>query len=64
MGPDLTHVGSRRTLAAATLGNGEDALVAWIGHPQQIKPGSRMPAYHRYGTEDLRALAAYLASLR
>lgn len=43
LGPDLTHVASRRTLAAGTLPNTAGHLAAWIADPQSLKPGSRMP---------------------
>jgi cytochrome c oxidase subunit II len=64
IGPDLTHVGSRLTLAAGTLPNGGGPLAAWIADPQHIKPGSRMPGYRRFTGEELRALSAYLEGLR
>jgi cytochrome c oxidase subunit II len=64
LAPDLTHVGSRLSLAAGTLPNGKGALAGWILDPQHLKPGSRMPAYRRFTGEELRALAHYLAELR
>jgi cytochrome c oxidase subunit II len=42
-GPDLTHVASRRTLAAGTLTNVKGNLGGWIADPQGLKPGNRMP---------------------
>jgi cytochrome c oxidase subunit 2 len=42
-GPDLTHFGSRRTIAANTLPNTRGNLAAWIEDPQGIKPGADMP---------------------
>ncbi|WP_247528230.1 cytochrome c oxidase subunit II [Bradyrhizobium sp. 199] len=42
-GPDLTHIGSRTTIAAGTLPNTPATLGAWIADPQHIKPGSLMP---------------------
>jgi cytochrome c oxidase subunit 2 len=62
-GPDLTHVGGRSTLAAATLDNAPALLGAWIRDPQQFKPGANMPPHALPGA-DLQALAAYLASLQ
>jgi cytochrome c oxidase subunit 2 len=62
-GPDLTHVGSRLTLAAGRLANNVGALAAWIADSQHLKPGNLMPAGYRLSGEELRALAAYLASL-
>jgi cytochrome c oxidase subunit 2 len=62
-GPDLTHVGSRRTIAAGTLANTEGNLMAWITDPQRIKPGVLMPAT-KLEPRDLNALVAYLRQLK
>lgn len=43
VGPDLTHLASRRTLAAGVLPNTREALGRWIIDPEGVKPGSRMP---------------------
>lgn len=64
IGPDLTHIGSRLSLGAATLPNGIGPLSGWIAGSQQIKPGNRMPSYHHLDGETLTALAAYLESLK
>ncbi|HMQ31786.1 MAG TPA: cytochrome c oxidase subunit II [Chloroflexaceae bacterium] len=62
VGPDLTHLASRRTLAAGILPNTRGNLGGWIVDPQAIKPGNKMP-----GTDldaaSLQALLAYLESL-
>lgn len=63
-GPDLTHVGSRRWIAAGTLPNNTGTLAGWIASSQHLKPGNKMPSFARYAGEDLRALAAYLESLK
>jgi cytochrome c oxidase subunit II len=63
IGPDLTHVGSRRSLAANTLDNNLGSLEGWIGNPQAIKPGNQMPVLPLDG-DTLRALATYLESLK
>jgi cytochrome c oxidase subunit 2 len=63
MGPDLTHVASRRTLAAATLPHDRESLTRWIAEPQQVKPGSRMPS-SGLSADELRAVVAYLETLR
>ena len=45
VGPDLTHLASRTTLAAGTLAQHARATSrGWIVDPQSIKPGVRMPA--------------------
>jgi cytochrome c oxidase subunit II len=63
VGPDLTHVGSRQMIAAATLLNGPGQLGGWILDPQHVKPGNRMPATNLTGPE-LQSLIAYLLSLK
>jgi cytochrome c oxidase subunit 2 len=62
IGPDLTHVGSRLTLAAKTIPNTIGHMGGWIMAPQDIKPGSLMPPTP-LEPEDLRALIYYLQSL-
>ena len=62
-GPDLTHVGSRRTLAAGSLPNTREALAAWITDAQSFKPGARMPA-NALHPDDLNALVTYLQGLK
>jgi cytochrome c oxidase subunit 2 len=62
-GPDLTHVASRRTLAAGTLDNVPGNLAGWVADPQALKPGNRMPRA-LLGASELHALVAYLATLR
>jgi cytochrome c oxidase subunit II len=63
IGPDLTHLAGRQTLAAGTLPNNRGNLTGWIVDPQAIKPGAKMPPSQLNGT-DLVALVAYLESLR
>ncbi|GJH05654.1 cytochrome c oxidase subunit II [Paraburkholderia terrae] len=60
--PDLTHVGSRRQLAAGTLTNTPEHLLDWVQHAQQIKPESLMPSL-TLNVQDVAALSAYLATL-
>src|SRR5436305_1320870 len=43
VGPDLSHVASRRSLAAGTLAMNHANLARWIADPQQAKPGNNMP---------------------
>lgn len=63
IGPDLTHFGSRTTLAAGVLKNTPDNVARWIEDPQQIKPGANMPALLLPGPQ-MNALVAYLESLK
>jgi cytochrome c oxidase subunit 2 len=62
-GPDLTHVGSRRTIAAGLLPTTLGSLAAWIADPQTLKPGNNMPLVP-LAPEELRAVAAYMSSLK
>jgi cytochrome c oxidase subunit 2 len=64
VGPDLTHIGGRMSLAAATLPNDEAAIARWISDNQHIKPGNLMPPYRIFSDRELSALSAYLAGLR
>lgn len=61
--PDLTHLMSRRMLAAGSLLNNPGNLLAWIENPQVIKPGSLMPEQH-LSAQQLSDLRAYLESLQ
>jgi cytochrome c oxidase subunit 2 len=63
VGPDLTHIASRGTIAAGTLSNTPAHLNAWVTDPQAIKPGNQMPPTP-LATEDMQALIAYLETLR
>jgi cytochrome c oxidase subunit 2 len=63
VGPDLTHVASRRMLAAGTLPNTTGHLAGWLLDPQGVKPGARMPP-SGLGAAELQALLAYLGTLR
>lgn len=63
VGPDLTHVGSRLTLAAGTLENSRGNLAGWIANPQGIKPGARMPRVP-LTPDQLNSIVTYLESLR
>ncbi|HZP86154.1 MAG TPA: cytochrome c oxidase subunit II [Burkholderiales bacterium] len=63
LGPDLTHVMSRSTLAAATWPNGPGRIAGWIMGAQSIKPGCRMPQLSMQGNE-MGALLAYLKTLQ
>ena len=63
IGPDLTHIASRRTLGAGILPNTRGHLGGWIVNAQSVKPGSRMPPT-AVRSEDLNALLAYLESLQ
>lgn len=61
--PDLTHLMSRRTIAAGAAPNTADALHAWITNPAAIKPGALMPAM-KLADADVQEIVAYLTTLK
>jgi cytochrome c oxidase subunit II len=63
VGPDLTHLASRTTLAGVLIPNSRSYLARWIVDSQHIKPGNQMPDFHLTGSK-LDALVAYLEGLR
>lgn len=63
VGPDLTHFGSRKTIASATLPMSRGNIAAWIVDPQGIKPGVNMPNVS-IASNELDPLVSYLAGLR
>jgi cytochrome c oxidase subunit 2 len=63
IGPDLTHVGSRRFIAANTLRNTPENMTRWLTNPQEPKPGNLMPALP-LNPDQVAQLTAYLESLR
>ena len=64
LGPDLTHIGSRLSIAAGILPNNRGTLASWISASQNVKPGNLMPSMNFFSGAELQALAAYLESLR
>jgi cytochrome c oxidase subunit 2 len=71
VGPSLTHVGSRTTIAAGLFPNDEPHLRAWIKNAPRMKPGSLMPALGKsdavpggYTDQQIADIAAYLLSLK
>ena len=63
-GPDLSHVGARRTIGAGILPNNQGTLAGWISDSQSIKPGNRMPAYPVLTGQELRDVSAWLEGLK
>lgn len=63
VGPDLTHLASRLTIAAGTLANNKGNLAGWIADPQRIKPGNHM-ATIPVAAQDMQPLIDYLESLQ
>ncbi len=63
LGPDLTHLDSRLTIAGASLAQNRGNLTGWIIDAQHVKPGALMPNMNNMTSEDLQSLIAYLESL-
>ena len=61
VGPDLTHLASRTTLAGVTIPDSRSYLSRWIVDSQHFKPGNEMPDFHLTGSQ-LSSLVAYLES--
>jgi cytochrome c oxidase subunit 2 len=70
VGPELTHVGARTTIAAGLLENNRDEVHRWIHAPNEVKPGNTMwvQGYLKNNikltAEDEDALVSYLESLK
>jgi cytochrome c oxidase subunit 2 len=62
VGPDLSHLMRRSTIASGVLPNDGPTLARWIADPQSLKPGSLMPAPSLSETE-LADIHAYLKTL-
>jgi cytochrome c oxidase subunit II len=63
IGPDLSHLMNRKTIAAATVPNTPGYLSGWISNPQHIKPGNLMPTL-RLSSEELSSLRSFLQTLQ
>ncbi|HEX6212647.1 MAG TPA: cytochrome c oxidase subunit II [Methylomirabilota bacterium] len=63
VGPELTHLASRRRIAGGMLWNRRADLQAWVTHAQSLKPGAQMPDLAHFTGDELNALVDYLQSL-
>ena len=73
LAPNLTHVGSRTTIAGGLYPNDRTHLQLWIKNAPAMKPGSLMPLFGKaekgdtpgvYTDQQIADLAAYLSSLK
>lgn len=64
VGPDLTHVASRRSIGAGLLPAERESFYRWTAHTDEVKPDVLMPSFGMLPDEDLDAIAAYLEGLR
>jgi len=63
VGPDLTHLASRRQIGAGLMYNTPADLKLWLRNPQAAKPGVEMPNFE-FTEDQLTALTDYLETLR
>src|SRR4051794_8963030 len=63
IGPDLTHLMTRKTLGALTIPNTRNYLGGWVLDPQKFKPGNKMPALAISGS-DYTKLVNFLTGLK
>ncbi|MDX5402159.1 MAG: cytochrome c oxidase subunit II [Rhodobacterales bacterium] len=64
LGPDLTRVGGRSSLGAGMWRMNQGTLAGWIANVRDMKPGAQMPNFNHLSGPELRAVSAYLASLK
>ncbi len=62
LGPNLSHLMTRSTLASGTLPADQGDLAGWISDPQSIKPGTRMP-HVALSSDEFQLVITYLSSL-
>ncbi len=63
-GPDLTLMGNRRMLGAATVKNTRENMRDWLENPNRVKPGVLMPPTEEISEEEIEALVDYMLSLK
>ena len=63
IGPNLSHVGSRKHFAGAIAELNERNLKAWLRNPQVFKPGSKM-VIRKLNEDEVNKLVAYILSLK
>ena len=64
IGPDLTHFGSRPTLAAGILPMTHANIAGFVRDPGKTKPGVRMPAFPQMSAAEAVQIASYLQGLK
>ncbi len=64
VGPDLTHFGSRLSIAAGVLDNTPENLTRWLSDTHSVKPGVEMPEFHSLSDVEIGSIVAFLESLQ
>jgi cytochrome c oxidase subunit 2 len=62
VGPDLSHIGSRTSIAAGMLPNTRENMIEWLRYTDTVKPGVAMPNLG-LSQEEAESLTAYLETL-
>jgi cytochrome c oxidase subunit 2 len=64
VGPDLTHIASRRTIGAGLLETTETNLADFIRATDHVKPGVEMPSFGALPDDEVAVIARWLGELR
>lgn len=64
VGPDLTHLAARQTLAAGLLPMTPDNIARFIASTNHVKPGVEMPSYQALAEDDVASIADWLGRLK
>lgn len=64
VGPDLTHIGGRRSVGVDTLPLTRRNLARFVVDGQHLKPGNNMPPFRIFSDIELDALSGYLVNLK
>jgi cytochrome c oxidase subunit II len=64
IGPNLTTLGGRRSIAAGLMPMSEGNLARFIVDGPHLKPDNKMPPFRIFNDDELRALTAYLGGLK
>lgn len=63
VGPDLTHLMSRATIASGSVPNDRENLIEWVYDAQSLKPGCEMPGM-KITRDEATTIADYLMTLK
>ena len=63
VGPDLTHLASRRTIGAGIVPTTVENIADFVASPDHFKPGIEMPAFGMLPKDKIAQIAAWLGSL-
>lgn len=63
VGPDLTHLASRRQIGAGIAENTPENLRRWMHNPQEVKPGVKMPDF-KLTDEQVAHLVSFFETLK